>query len=147
MLQQVDTHTHTCTHPTKAASLVKSYGSPTCFCLTVCIHMPCQPFPSTPTPPHPSHMSVALPLLIAPLCGLKDGGREQRRGKAEQRRQTEGVQDRGRRGKALWGLGWEFWLCLTEEKRCGGGVGCGGGGRLTPWSNLPQTAPTQLIRS
>lgn len=36
---------------------------------------------------------------------------------------------------------------FQRKKGAVGGDGIGGGGRLTPRSNLPQTAPTQLIRS
>lgn len=108
-LPQIHSHTHS----KNSFSLVKSYGSPTCVYLSPPAFV-CQPYISTPTSPHlthPTHLSLFLSSSI--LCvGWKNGG-----GESETRHgRLRGVQDRGRCGRALWGLSCEFWLPYREEK-------------------------------
>lgn len=95
LVTQYSRHTHT--HRSSQSCKVIQF---THVCL--CIHMPSLPLNPPPysTSPHPTHpTSITLPLLITPLCGLKEGRRE--RLQEEKVKQKEGVQDRGRCGKAL----------------------------------------------
>lgn len=128
------THTHTRTHIHVATyhqqhclmtcssryTLSRTHNKSRQSCKVIRFAHVCLSPPSTRTRTH-TPASASSHRYLAPRCGLTESRREKwnRKGKA----------DRGRCSKALWGLGWEFWLCFTEEGGGGGSDGGGSGGR------------------